>query len=252
VTRPDSPIGSEGPSASSYRPEHLHEPPSLLTPEAVLHRLAGDLAQRFVGVFSPETVERCVFESYVALERSARIPTHLPALTQRFATDRLRALAQSCGAIAKDVPEVLFVCVHNAGRSQIAAALLDHHGRGRVHVRSAGSSPTDSISPAVADAMAEVGVDITREFPKPLTDDVVHAADVIVTMGCGDACPVYPGKRYLAWAVEDPEGRPLAKVRAIRDDIDSHVQALLAELTELAVATSSADHGTSRSFAVPR
>jgi arsenate reductase (thioredoxin) len=132
--------------------------------------------------------------------------------------------------IVKDTPEVLFVCVHNAGRSQMAAALLDRRAGGRVHVRSAGSAPADEINPSVAAAMAEVGLDLSREFPKPLTDDVVRAADVVVTMGCGDACPVYPGKRYLDWELDDPAGLGLEEVRAIRDEIDRRVQELLAEL----------------------
>lgn len=128
------------------------------------------------------------------------------------------------------VPEVLFVCVHNAGRSQMAAALLEHHGAGRVRVRSAGSEPAERINPAVVQALAELGLDVTREFPKPLTDEAVRAADVVVTMGCGDACPVYPGKRSLNWELEDPAGRDLDEVRAIRDEIDRRVRALLAEL----------------------
>jgi arsenate reductase len=128
------------------------------------------------------------------------------------------------------IPEVLFVCVHNAGRSQMAAALLDHHARGRVHVRSAGSEPADQINPAVVEALAELGLDAAREFPKPLTDEVARAADVIVTMGCGDACPVYPGKRYLDWQLDDPAGQPLEVVRVVRDEIDRRVQDLLADL----------------------
>ena len=126
--------------------------------------------------------------------------------------------------------EILFVCVHNAGRSQMAAALLAHHGGDRVHVRSAGSLPTASIDPAVVEAMAEIGIEITDEFPKPLTDDVVRAADVVVTMGCGNACPIYPGKRYLDWQVRDPAGLSPGEVRAIRTEIDERVRALLAEL----------------------
>jgi arsenate reductase (thioredoxin) len=128
------------------------------------------------------------------------------------------------------VPEVLFVCVHNAGRSQMAAALLEHRSQGAVHVRSAGSDPTDRLNPAVVEAMSELGLDITKEFPKPLTDEVVKAADVVITMGCGDACPLYPGKRYLDWDLEDPAGKSLATVRRIRDEIDDRVQALLMEL----------------------
>jgi protein-tyrosine-phosphatase len=129
-----------------------------------------------------------------------------------------------------DIPEVLFVCVHNAGRSQMAAALLDHHAQGRVRVRSAGSAPGDQIHPNVAAAMAEIGLDLSTELPKLLTDEVVQAADVVITMGCGDACPLYPGKRYLDWELADPAGKPLAEVRPIRDEIARRVQALLAEL----------------------
>src|ERR1044072_8622414 len=134
------------------------------------------------------------------------------------------------------VPEVLFVCVHNAGRSQMAAALLDHLGAGSVLVRSAGSEPADRINPAVIEAMAEVGLDISKEFPKPLTDAAVREADIVVTMGCGDACPFYPGKRYLDWELPDPAGRPLPEVRAIRDEIQSRVKSLLAELKQDAPA----------------
>jgi arsenate reductase len=138
--------------------------------------------------------------------------------------------ADAQGVAVADTPEVLFVCVHNAGRSQMAAALLDHHAKGRVHVRSAGSAPADRINPAVAAAMAEWGIDLSREFPKPLTDEFVQAADVVVTMGCGDACPIYPGKRYEDWELEDPAGQPVEVVRRIRDDIDTRVQQLLTEL----------------------
>ena len=129
-----------------------------------------------------------------------------------------------------DIPEVLFVCVHNAGRSQMAAALLHHHAGGRVHVRSAGSAPGDEINPAVLAAMAEIGLDLSHEFPKPLTDEFVQAADVVITMGCGDACPIYPGKRYLDWELDDPAGKPLDEVRPIRDEIDRRVRALVDEI----------------------
>jgi arsenate reductase (thioredoxin) len=129
-----------------------------------------------------------------------------------------------------DAPKVLFVCVHNAGRSQIAAALLDHHAKGRVEVRSAGTTPADQINPAVIAVMDEIGIDLSKEFPKPLSDEAVEASDVIVTMGCGDACPVFPGKRYLDWELPDPAGKGVEEVRAIRDQIDDRVKALLAEL----------------------
>ena len=127
-------------------------------------------------------------------------------------------------------PEVLFVCTHNAGRSQMAAALLDHQAAGSVHVSSAGSQPAGQLNPAVVQAMAEIGLDISREFPKPLTGEKVQAADVVISMGCGDACPIYPGKRYLDWDLPDPAGLDLAAVRPIRDAIDQRVRALLTEL----------------------
>jgi arsenate reductase (thioredoxin) len=128
------------------------------------------------------------------------------------------------------VSEVLFVCVHNAGRSQMAAALLDHLGEGRVHVRSAGSEPADRINPDVVTAMAEIGLDVSRQFPKPITDDAVRAADVVITMGCGDACPIYPGKRYEDWELDDPADADLDGVRRIRDEIAQRVRRLLDEL----------------------
>jgi protein-tyrosine-phosphatase len=151
-------------------------------------------------------------------------------LAHRFARERLKALAQVEGMITKEMPEVLFVCVHNAGRSQMAAGLVDLRSGGRIHVRSAGSDPAETINPAVIAAMAELGVDMSEEFPKPLTDEVVRAADVVITMGCGDACPIYPGKRYEDWELEDPAGKSLDDVRPIRDDLDSRVQKLIAEL----------------------
>ena len=129
-----------------------------------------------------------------------------------------------------DRPEVLFVCVHNAGRSQMAAGLLDLRSGGRIGVRSAGSAPADEINPAVAEAMAEIGVDLSREFPKPLTDDAVRTSDVVITMGCGDACPIFPGKRYEDWELDDPADQDLVTVRRIRDEIDARVQALVREL----------------------
>jgi arsenate reductase (thioredoxin) len=125
---------------------------------------------------------------------------------------------------------VLFVCVHNAGRSQMAAGLVKLRSEGRIQVRSAGSQPADQINPMVVEAMAEVGVDMSEEFPKPITDDAVRAADVVITMGCGDACPIYPGKRYEDWTVEDPDGKDLETVRGIRDDIDKRVRKLVGEV----------------------
>jgi protein-tyrosine-phosphatase/DNA-binding transcriptional ArsR family regulator len=192
-------------------------------------RSIESLHEEFRGIYSLETIERYVNESIDRLS-GARVVDFIPLFVHRFSREQLRALAQSEGAIIKDVPEVLFVCVHNAGRSQMAAALLDHHAKGRVHVRSAGSDPTDRINPAVLAAMDEWGIDLSQEFPKPLTDEFVKAADVVITMGCGDACPIYPGKRYEDWELDDPAGQPVEVVRRIRDDIDTRVQQLLAEL----------------------
>ncbi|QGK69957.1 arsenate reductase ArsC [Allosaccharopolyspora coralli] len=127
-------------------------------------------------------------------------------------------------------PEVLFVCVHNAGRSQMAAALLAHHAQGRVAVRSAGSTPASEVNPAVVEVMNELGIDVSQEFPKKLTTESVEASDVVITMGCGDACPVFPGKRYLDWQLDDPAGQSAEAIRPIRDDIDTRVRSLLAEL----------------------
>ena len=129
-----------------------------------------------------------------------------------------------------EVPEVLFVCTHNAGRSQMAAALLAREAAGRIRVTSAGSQPATQLNPAVVQAMAEIGLDISGEHPKPLTGDKVRAADVVITMGCGDACPVYPGKRYEDWELEDPAGKDVETVRRIRDEIDSRVRRLVIEL----------------------
>ena len=204
--------------------------PDLLMPQALLSRTAERLAAHYRGIVSEQTVERVVFESYTALRRTSRIHTHLVTLTGRFAAERLAALAQSTGATTKTVPEVLFICVHNAGRSQMAAALLTHHAAGRVHVRSAGSLPAAENNPIVERAMTEIGLDLAAEFPKPLTDDVVAAADVVISMGCGDACPIFPGKRYEDWQLDDPAGRGVEAVRPIRDEIRGRVQELLASL----------------------
>ena len=185
-----------------------------------LEGAARRLSREFAGVFSHETVEECVMDSF-----------------ERFARERLQALSKVGQKAGSSVPEILFVCVHNAGRSQMAAVLLDQLAGGSVHVRSAGSDPADHLNPAVVEAMSELGLDLAKEFPKPLTDEVVRAADVVITMGCGDACPLYPGKRYLDWELEDPAGQPLATVRRIRDDIQERVRALLADLAPAATTS---------------
>ena len=199
------------------------------TSRATFARSIESLAEEFRGIYSLETVERFVDESIDRLQ-GARVVDFIPLFVHRFARERLRALAQAQGAIVSDVPEVLFVCVHNAGRSQMAAALLAYHANGKIQVRSAGSDPADRLNPAVITAMAEVGIDLSKEFPKPLTDQAVRAADVVITMGCGDACPFYPGKRYEDWELPDPAGQPVEVVRGIRDDIDARVRQLLTEV----------------------
>lgn len=196
--------------------------------DAVTRRLAG----HFRGVFSEETVARYVDDSYARTEQRSTVgPNFLPVIIERFARERLEAVAQAEGLIAKELPQVLFVCVRNAGRSQMAAALTHQLSDGTVAVRSAGTSPGDRIHPVVVEAMSEIGVDVHTEFPKPLTDEVVRAADVVVTLGCGDSCPVYPGKRYQNWEIADPADQPIEVVRRIRYDIHHHVAELLETLT---------------------
>lgn len=204
--------------------------PGLAYPEEYLQRLALELTNKFAGIFGAETVERYVLESYAGLLRTSKVKAHLASQTTRFATDRLTALAQAKGAIERQVPEVLFVCEQNAGRSQMAAALTDPLSGGKVHVRSAGSMPARDLNPAVVTVMTELGVNLDREFSKPLTDDVVQAADIVVTMGCGDACPIYPGKRYLDWELDDPAALGLDDIRRVRDEIADHVRHLLQSL----------------------
>jgi len=196
----------------------------------VLARVASDLADRFAGVFSPETVGRYVRESHDLLVERSGLTRYVPSRTAAFATERLEALGTQQSPTRDGRPEVLFVCVENAGRSQLAAALLRQLAGDRVRVHTAGSEPAVEVRSAIVAALDEVGVPIGGEFPKPLTDEVVRAADVVVTMGCGDSCPVYPGRRYLDWELEDPAGLPLARVREIRDDIEWRVRALLDEL----------------------
>ena len=201
-----------------------------MTRPRALEGVSSDLALDWVGTFSYETVVRLVNEAYDDL--SGRSPSNpfLIVFVERFARERLEALAQASGAMPKTVPELLFVCVNNAGRSVMAAALVAHRSEGRVHVRSAGRDPAGDVHDNVRTVLAELGIDVSSVLPKPLCDEVVAAADIVVTMGCGDACPVYPNIRYVDWAVEDPAGRPLDAVRRIRDDIDNRVRVLLNQL----------------------
>lgn len=221
----------------SVHPERLDEVLSLLEldPPDVVHtgvldRITLDLTARFAGAFAPETVRRYVRESHDLLADGARISRYLPSLTARFAADRLEALRRATASESDGPVEVLFVCVQNAARSQLAGAILSHLAGDRVRVRTAGSAPAPAIRSSIVAVLDEVGVPIGAEFPKPLTDEVVRAADVVVTMGCGDACPVYPGRRYLDWDLPDPAGRPLPDVRALRDDVERRVRELLQTL----------------------
>jgi protein-tyrosine-phosphatase len=191
---------------------------------------AERLRSEFAGVFSVETIERFVLESQTDLESRARLNTWLPILIERFARDRLRALARVEGLVAYSKPAVLFLCVHNAGRSQMAAGWLRHLAGDEVEVFSGGSEPGSGVNRVAVEAMKEVGIDIAAEFPRPWTDEIVRAADVVVTMGCGDACPVFPGKRYVDWELTDPAGQPIEVVRQVRDDIAERVRGLMAEL----------------------
>ena len=194
-----------------------------------LRQAADRLSEEFAGIFSQETITRYMVES-TDLLGEARISVYVPVLAHRFARERLKALAQAEGIVDKEQPEVLFVCVQNAGRSQMAAGLLKLRSHGRINVRSAGSSPGEEINPNAVVALREVGVGMSEAFPKPLTDEVVRAADVVITMGCGDACPIYPGKKYEDWALDDPAEQDLETVRRIRDEIDERVQKLIGEL----------------------
>lgn len=194
--------------------------------ETRLETAVGELADEFQGIFARETIDRYAHDT-LRLYQEATVIEFVPLLVFRFTRERLRAAGQVEGKVTKEVPEVLFVCVHNAGRSQMAAALMQALSEGRVHVRSAGSTPASEINPAVVEAMSEIGSDLSQEFPKPLTDEVVEAADVVVTMGCGDACPIYPGKKYEDWGIPDPAGASIEDVRLIRDEIRRRVEQLL-------------------------
>ena len=201
-----------------------------LDQQHLVRRVVTRLEPRFAGTFGPETIERFVTDSLDQLMPTATITTFLPVLAEKFAVQRLTALGKVQGSLPSTTPGVLFLCVHNAGRSQMAAGWLRHLAGDRVTVYSGGSEPASEINAAAIAAMDEVGIDITAEFPKPWTDEIVQAADVVITMGCGDACPLYPGKRYEDWELEDPAGQDVEAVRPIRDDIRLRVEALMASL----------------------
>ena len=210
------------------------ESPALaqLTPaeRVTLRHSASALERRWKGQLNVETIERFIAESLEVILPNAKIRTFVPVLVERFTNDRLRAFVRLDSNATDLNPSVLFLCVHNAGRSQMAAGWMRHLAGDRIDVFSGGSEPASELNQAAVSAMAEKGIDISKELPQPWADEIVRAADVIVTMGCGDACPVYPGKRYVDWELDDPAGRPLEEVRPIRDDIGLRVRGLLSEL----------------------
>ncbi|MGY4769628.1 arsenate reductase ArsC [Kribbella sp. CWNU-51] len=188
------------------------------------------LTEEFSDIYGPETIERFLHSSYDQFASGSTIPNFLPLLAERFARQRLTALARVEGHRDDGKPVVLFLCVHNAGRSQIALGFFQHLAGDNAIAWSGGSEPGIDINPAAVGAMAERGIDISAEYPKPWTDEVVRAADVVVTMGCGDACPIFPGTRYENWDLDDPNGLDVADVRPIRDEIERRVRVLLDEL----------------------
>jgi arsenate reductase (thioredoxin) len=202
-------------------------PPGMVT---ALAHVAKDLHERFQGVFGQETIDDLVFDSYAKLAAHATVSDWLVVGAERFARERLEALVQAESQATDKVPAVLFLCTHNAGRSQIALGWFAHLAGDRAVAWSGGSEPEATVNQAAVAAMAEVGIDISRAFPKPWTDEVVSAADVVVTMGCGDACPLVPGKHYEDWEVADPAGLALAEVRPIRDELERRVRDLLGRL----------------------
>lgn len=235
------PAGPEG--YATYRPTHdaLVRFGGLVTAlssglgevgdhERILRSIVTTLSQQFEGVVAAETVREFVWESYDLIASRARVRQFLPQLTERFAADRLEALASLEGPGARTGDDVLFVCVRNAGRSQIAAALMRERAGQAVRVRTAGSVPGFRLDPVVQTELARRGIDTLTEFPRPLTTEVVRASGVVVTMGCGDACPVIPGRRYVDWPVADPVGRPVQEVRRIIEDISVRVGRLLVEM----------------------
>lgn len=191
---------------------------------------AVGLQRRFEGQLNAETIERFMNESLEILMARATTSTWMPVLAERFAKDRLRALVRLESDPSTQKSSVLFLCVHNAGRSQMAAGWMRHLAGDRVDVFSGGSEPADELNKVAIAAMAEKGIDISNEIPQPWADEIIRASDVVVTMGCGDACPVFPGKRYVDWELEDPAGKPIEVVRAIRDDLEQRVRTLLAEM----------------------
>jgi protein-tyrosine-phosphatase len=201
-----------------------------LDQQVALKTAATRLSEEFAGAFNLETIERFLHNSFDQFASKATVVNFLPLLAERYAKQQLQAAAKVEGKVTDGKPVVLFLCVHNAGRSQMALGFFNHHAGDAAVAWSGGSEPGESVNRAAVAAMAERGIDIAQEFPKPWTDEIVQAADVVVTMGCGDACPYFPGKRYEDWELEDPAGKDVADVRPIRDEIERRVLALLDEL----------------------
>ena len=201
-----------------------------LDQQLALRTAAANLSREFEGTFGVDTIERFLHSSYDQFAGRAAVALFLPLLAERFARQRLYALARVEGLVHDGKPVVLFLCTHNAGRSQMALGFFQRLVDDAAVAWSGGSEPGEEINPAAIEAMRERGIDISKEFPKPWTDEVVRAADVVITMGCGDACPVFPGKRYEEWVLDDPHGLDLARVRPIRDEIEARVRTLLQEL----------------------
>jgi arsenate reductase len=195
-----------------------------------LETAAGRLAEEFRGTYGRETIDRFVRTSYDQFVKNASVTTFLPLLAERFARQRLQASAKVEGHSADGRPVVLFMCVHNAGRSQMARGFFQHLAGDAAVGWSGGSEPGSEINPLAVQAMKERGIDVADEFPKPWTDETVQAADAVISMGCGDACPIFPGKRYEEWELEDPAGQDLESVRVIRDQIEERVRTLLSQL----------------------
>jgi protein-tyrosine-phosphatase len=194
----------------------------------IIDNAVNQLSRKYAGKFDESDILPVVKESYQSFA-DAKVRTFIAVFTSRYADDRLRALAKNRGLITDAPPSVLFVCVHNAGRSQMAAGWLRHLSRGKIEVYSGGSLPGKDLNESAVEAMREVGIDIANEFPKPFAVEIVQAADVVITMGCGDSCPIFPGKRYEDWALDDPAGLGVEAVRPIRDDIRRRVEDLISD-----------------------
>jgi arsenate reductase (thioredoxin) len=209
---------------------NLTRPDLSIDQQVAMRTAAANLHRIFGNLYGTETIERFLYSSYDRFAAHDRVHRFLPLIAERFARQRLTAMARAEGHRHDGRPIVLFLCVHNAGRSQMALGFFEHLAGDRAIAWSGGSEPGSTINPAAVSAMAERGIDISGEFPKPWTDEVVRAADVVITMGCGDACPIFPGKRYVDWELDDPAGQDVTHVRPIRDEIERRVRLLLDDL----------------------